>query len=292
MLRRVIAAALVAVAVHASTSSAAQAARSFPTDRAYVGVAGEGRLIEQVADRTLTAHRIYVNESEMPTGSMREAASRGELPIVTVKRRGHTWSNTASGGDDAYWRRQANQLASWGRPVVLGYWHEADTHDNEVYGTPAAYQAAFRHVEGILDAAPNVRTIWNLTGYQFAQRAPLFYPGDDVVDYVSTDPYSGCPNFGSPSSLAGETHAPLAFAQAHRKPLIFAEWAEYANWTRPEYISDATAYVANHPRIKAVLWFNHDFRDVGHCDWRLQDTPSLSAFAALMAHPRFFAPRI
>ena len=104
----------------------------------------------------------------------------------------------ASGADDDLIVQFADQLKSYGRPVLLRWYWEANL---PVYphclGTgPVADQAkqyvdAFRRIAGIFDreGASNVEFVWSISASALAFPMEMFYPGDDYVDWIGADGY-------------------------------------------------------------------------------------------------------
>jgi hypothetical protein len=218
-----------------------------------------------------------------------------QAEMITVKEKGTTWrevANARSGsalyGKIAGW---AKTIKARGGNVILAYSHEPEAGASRKLGSPADYVAAWRRVTAIFDeqGATNVSWAWQMTAYAFKakagshQSAAQWYPGDDVVDIVAADGYNWgtCRGrSGSVASMADFTDPVIAFAKAHGKRVILAEFGSVAGPGRAAWLQDAHRYlVANRDMIVAAFYFN--LHDAGQpCHWTLT---TASEYAALRA---------
>lgn len=142
-------------------------------------------------------------------------------------------------------------------------------------GNAEDYKAAWRRVVDIFQnaGADNVDFVWILqaTSFDDATRQDGFplpmdiYPGHDVIDWVSADPYNTAfgGNWKSLQQIASgfvdwsALHAPT-------KPLMFAEFGAAEDPTavdekkRGYWFLEAASWLQTQPRIKAVLYFNRE----------------------------------
>lgn len=88
------------------------------------------------------------------------------------------------------------------------------------------------------EGSPNVR----------GNQPPDYYPGRRYVDYVANDLYSinGRANWRANDAL---------YARYSTKPFMVAEWAPWGH-DEPEFISRMFSWVIDHPRTKALVYFN------------------------------------
>jgi beta-mannanase len=129
------------------------------------------------------------------------------------------------------------------------------------------------------------------------------YPGDDVVDWVGLDSYvsvePGYYHFGDFGDLLDRkpTGGGLGFydwsvTNHPSKPIMVAEWGMYHRVANPT--SKAAAFktvvpeLAQHPRVKAIVYFDTAKDDTGDRNIAVDSTPdSLTAFRQVAASPVF-----
>jgi beta-mannanase len=122
----------------------------------------------------------------------------------------------------------------------------------------------WKHVRTLFAAegARNVSWVWCPTIEGFERgNAPSFYPGDDQVDWVCVDVYSG-----ARFVPLGEHLKPFfAFAAARpSKPVMIGEYGvarQYDSAKRAAWIRNGTAVFKANPQVKAVLYFESDPED-------------------------------
>src|SRR6266545_4385574 len=187
---------------------------------------------------------------------------------VTVVNRWEHWGLGPGGRVDIKWLRRV--VASGAFPMVTwGTWYPWGKHQN----SPEEYIAAWRHVHEIFTqkGAGQVSWVWNPSEKNHPESLGLWYPGDDVVDWIAVDGYNwDDPNYWKDAS--GDTWRTLdmvftpsfddiaAFAPAD-KPWMIAETASTERRGDPgrkaSWICDAfrRAIPEQFPRVKAVLWF-------------------------------------
>jgi beta-mannanase len=202
-----------------------------------------------------------------------------------------SWRNVANAkaGSSTYTNivRWAKTLKARSTRTLFAFHHEPEGATSKSFGSAADFIAAYRHVVNIFRAqgVTNVEYTWQMTSWAFATRssasnyAPKWYPGDSYVDNVGSDPYNwyNCgPGAGKWQSLKFVTDPSLAFAKAHHKKLVLAEFASQANSRRPQWLRDAKSYiVANRANIRAVFYFQFSLRSA--CFWKLNTSGDLSA---------------
>jgi hypothetical protein len=218
-----------------------------------------------------------------------------QAEMITVKAKGTTWREVANAkagsalhGQIAAWART---IKARGGSVILAYSHEPEAGPSRNLGSPAEYVAAWRRVTTIFDeqGATNVVWAWQMTAYAFKakpgshQHAMQWYPGDDVIDIVAADGYNWgtCRGrSGSAASMADFTDPVIAFAKAHGKRVILAEFGADAGSGRAAWLQDAHRYlVANRDMIVAAFYFN--LHDPGPCAWTLTTTSEYAALRAM-----------
>lgn len=214
------------------------------------------------------------------------------VPGGGVDQPAYRLSNIARGDFDDYIDGWATAAAADGRPFYLSFAHEmngtwypwgADVNGN----SPADYIAAWRHVHDRFTAAgaDNVRWVWcpNVADGPYVPMSDP-YPGDNYVDWVGMDGYNGGGSqWRSFAEIFGASYATLT--SMTDKPMVVGETAsaedggDKALWIRDAF---QTQLPLNFPRIRAVLWFNHDKER----DWRVDSSPSsLQAFRESIQTP-------
>ena len=151
---------------------------------------------------------------------------------------------------------------------------------------PYAYPQAYRRIVDIFDevGALNAAFVWC---YEPAapddfdatdSRGPLWFPGEDVVDWFGLDvfvqrDFQLTPGRSSPDSRAAHSERFLRMARDFGKPVIIAEASavdvditdsradgveDWNAWFAPFF-----AWVRSHPEIKAVHYVNVDWQTIG-----------------------------
>ncbi len=253
---------------------------------------------------------------------LRRVVASGAFPMVTwvpwnpgIKKpefqRGFLMRDVARGAHDRYIADIASEVAEWNGPIFIrfaqemnGTWYPWGKHQN----SPEEYIAAWRHVHEIFTqkGAGQVSWVWNPSEKNHPESLGLWYPGDDVVDWIAVDGYNwDDPNYWKDAS--GDTWRTLdmvftpsfddiaAFAPAD-KPWMIAETASTERRGDPgrkaSWICDAfrRAIPEQFPRVKAVLWFEQPTDEGGKpFPWQADSSgASREAFAAAVA-PDYYA---
>ena len=194
----------------------------------------------------------------------------------------------------------ADELAEWGRPVVMRFAHEmngfwypwSESSNGNLSGQ---YVAAWRHVHDIFTVAgaDNVIWIWspNPTQPTLPALAGL-YPGDAYVDWLGLigylgngiDPRTYVPTF---DQLFGPTIAEMR--EFSDLPMVITELgATELGGKKAEWITHVYDEIKLRHDIVGVIWFEVD----KETDWRIVSSPEATeAFANAVADPRFGIPR-
>lgn len=259
---------------------------------AYLGAVGDVAGISKAGPMTGT-HAYAHLDQKVPTARM-----------ITV-RTNESWKSVAAAkpGSAIYndLVRWANTLKSRPGPILFAYHHEPEASGSVRYGSAADYIAAYRHVVSVFRAqgVHNVEYVWQMTAWAFEapagdrRYAAKWYPGNDVVDDVGSDAYNwyNCgPGNGQWYELSRVANPSLAFARAHGKQLVLAEWASQRDARRAQWVRNAKSYlVANENSIRGAFYFQHvDTGGNRGCDWFLRSSDELSAFATLTSDRAHF----
>ena len=239
----------------------------------------------------------------LPSDYDKWTAEQGRIPMISIAARKKSdgsiikWADIAVGREDGYIIQLADNLKAWGKSAFFIFHHEPD-HDTALFGSTADYRAAWKHIRSVFDSkgVRNLSYTWVMMPYVFKTnpgRAAEFYPGDDVIDWIASDPYNSFKN-GNWYSLAHQIQAWYDWATMYKtgernKPLALAEWGSKedpadpmrkANWFK-EALGDAQA---RFPAIKAYVYFDANKLN----DWRIDTSRgSLEAFIEMGRHGFF-----
>ncbi|MGO9603951.1 MAG: hypothetical protein ACLQAT_11220 [Candidatus Binataceae bacterium] len=150
----------------------------------------------------------------------------------------------AAGKRDAELQRLAAAVRDAHVPVLLRIGYEFNNP-----WTPydsANYRVAFRRIAGIMAGsnASNVAAIWNATAVGLDNRDFMaWYPGDDVVDWWSIDPFR-MDDFSRPGTVRF-----LDEARKHRKPVLIGEAAPVFAMDDPKRVRGPRS------EAEALQWF-------------------------------------
>lgn len=279
-----------------TASASGSGAPAIPVDgSAYIGLDGDPNTIAAF-DAEAGIDKPAIRGGYIPAGGDFApflddfSPKQGTAPMVSWKI-DFTGGKVTSGEMDAYLRKEADEVRTYGGPVFLRPDWEMNGNWMPLWSlptvTPAQYIASWRHVvdifrqEGVRDVAfvwsPNTGRYW-----QYAESA--WYPGDQYVTWFGVDGYprisSGSAILTGPDGL--NTVAQLA--RTHGKPLMLAEWAATLpdpddNWAFDLVFNWAKAYPDT---VKGLVYFDYGTSDNDHL---LSDHPSGAAeFRYLIDH--------
>jgi beta-mannanase len=149
---------------------------------------------------------------------------------------------------------------------------------------PGDFVAAWRHVTGVFAAtkATNVTWAW-APNVPYPGSTPLgaLYPGDAYVGRVGVDGYNWSTlQPGSVWHSFGDVVGPgvAQLTSLTTKPVYVSETGcPEVGGDKAAWITDMWAWLAAHPEIRGVTWFDFD----KETDWRIDSSDaSLHAFAA------------
>ncbi|HVB08908.1 MAG TPA: glycosyl hydrolase [Bacillota bacterium] len=260
--------------------------------------------------RSLPLVMVYVGfDKPFPAELIKQAAAQGQIVELTLQ----SWAPTSegdrsqpytngtsqdaailSGQDDAALQQFAQAAAATGLPFFLRL-------DNEMNGDwdpwsafqwgkdTDIYTAVWKHVYGIFQQAGATNAVWiwnpnndNLPAYRWND-APLYYPGDQYVDWVGLTAYNlGTGQDGSAWRSFTDAFGP-AYASDQRlfptKPLIITEFASNdQGGDKAAWIQDMFAALPQFPAIRYAVWWD---ANQGALDYALNQPPAaLDAFRA------------
>jgi hypothetical protein len=264
---------------------------------AYLGLEGKS-LTESLALRRRQlgrderiVHVFYDFTDTLPHAI--EGVPAGATPMVSW--RGCRLADITSGASDALIARAARQLRRQDRPVLLrwgwemnGDWYAwgaaSNGEDNKAYVT------AWRRLHRIFaeQNATNVSWVWspnwNSRPVEGWNTYAALYPGDQYVDWVGVSGYNL--NRETPDTL----FTPIYRAYAATKPILITEVGavDRGGRTKADWITLFAQWVAAHPGVGGVTWFDTDTHPGSTEKWRIDtDAESLAAYRAMAAGARF-----
>jgi hypothetical protein len=193
---------------------------------------------QAVADAALTSPRVVVMCSfgQPSTFPCKTSGWSGREDLSTTAF-GTGIDRITNGEFDSYWAGVASRLTSLGGPVIVRLWQEPNGQHNPYWagfqggvgaGGEQAYISAWRHVRSVFAAAgATIDTGGRCIFVYCAQRRStqgtweVYYPGDDVVDFVACDLYRDT-LADSAMNTANDWNT-LTFAAAHGKPYMVSE---------------------------------------------------------------------
>jgi hypothetical protein len=272
---------LALVAPVASVPAPALGASSKPF---YFGASGEVDQLARRSGESLGEHVFAQLNGPVRTGRLTNVESNAR------------WAKIASAtSGSAIYRdmvRWAKGLKAKGGPIMVSFDHEPEAAADRGLGKPGDFVAAWRKFHRVLVAngARNVQFTWTMTSYSFSAKsgdrrhAANWYPGDAYVDNVASDSYNWykCgPGRGKWVSLASVAQAPLAFAKAHHKPYVLAEWGSQSGARRAKWLNNAKSWmVDNRSAIRGAFYYQTP-RGRNGCHLKLTTSPEFKAFGAM-----------
>lgn len=208
--------------------------------------------------------------------------------------------------DDAYLRAWARDAARSQTPIFLRWASEMNGPWCAWHKDPQQYIDKFRLVAQVMrEEAPNVAMVW--TPFAEPQRfIPLFYPGDEWVDWLGMNIYSVYVNNGDPNRPAFDKDPTLwlrfLYDNYPNKPIHISEYAAtiFCKGTGKETVDFAiekmtrfyTALREEFPRVKSVNWFVWDTirgKKANNNYSFLSDGRTLLTYRNLVSHDHFLS---
>ncbi|MGA8247952.1 MAG: hypothetical protein WB797_13705 [Nocardioides sp.] len=246
----------------------------------------------------------------IPSEYDKAVVARGQVLHIDIDARDFTgsgestvsWQAIAAGSYDQQLIAQARGVAGLGVRVFLTFDHEPDQPSRSALGTPTDFVAAWRHVHQVFESngATNAVWVWVVMGLPQTFASSLtFWPGNDVVDWISWEAYdqAGCRSGTTdPARYRSFADAVLGFyaylhahgAAAHidvHKPMMISEAGTVplpglGSPTR-SWFDGAPSLLRSHPQIKALTLWDHT--GAPGCDFRFAANPAaLPAVRTLM----------
>ena len=202
------------------------------------------------------------------------------------------------------------QLVQWARaakaagPLLMEFGTEVNgdwfpwngKYSGGANGGPQRFRDAYRHIIDLFrrEGATNITWFFHVdaSGSPSASWNAManYYPGDDYIDWLGISAYgaqSRAEDWVSFGSVFDPGYQQLA-AVAPNKPIALLEFAvtdNYAGKDKGQWIRDAFAAIRSgkYPRLKAVSWWNENFKNDDGTTSTLRIDSSAGAQAAFRA---------
>ena len=187
--------------------------------------------------------------------------------------------------------------------------HEPEIGENQSQGSPESYRAAFRKVHQVFDqrGAGDLRfgLIMSNYAYELQQNKPSdrraaakWYPGDDVVDLIGSDPYDWS-NCRADNATVNRPMGQMlgyfrTFGAAHPgKGLVLGEWASTKNrnsGTQADFIDGTRELLkrSEWSQMVGISYFAPNDPAFPNCIWDPRgSSASMDALRTMARDPRF-----
>lgn len=171
--------------------------------------------------------------------------------------------------DDEYVRQFAREAKASGIPVFLRFAGEMNGEWVPWYDKPEKYKEKFRLIHDIMEEeAPNVAMVWS-PNFLPRHNIDLYYPGDDVVDWVGmslyTIPFSHGKEVpgGNPIDYLEPIyekykHKPIMISEGAVSHVSYEQKKDYSQWAAGQ-IGNMYGFMPRmYPQVKAITYFNLD----------------------------------
>jgi hypothetical protein len=157
---------------------------------------------------------------------------KGSIPFVNFKPGGamgpSEYKRILNGERDASIKEAAAAVRTYGKKMFVAIMHEPENDDKvSPYVGDADYAKAFAYTINLMRAqgATNLVSVWNVMGFkEWASRWDKLYPGDGVVDWIASDPYSHKCTETLNDFAGGSVKQFYAWGSKKNKPMMWAEW--------------------------------------------------------------------
>lgn len=219
-------------------------------------------------------HDIYANENlgKVPDlATMQRDIAYGTTPMLSL--RTIDYKDVLSGKADAYLKLVADDLKAAGGEVLLRPNWEMDGSKNQQFGSAADFKASWIYMHDFMqrEGVTNIKWVFtpNAGAYDiptpsWAKPARDYYPGNDYVDYIGSDGYSGLAgaSYQSPEQVF---QSGVDFANQQGKPFFIGEAGVSSTLgaaTDAMYLRELTQYLKAHPEIIGMAWFSENENNI------------------------------
>ena len=225
----------------------------------------------------------------------RAAWARHAVVLVQLDPGSSSMSAVARGDSDVFLRRYADEVRSFGHPVILSVGHEMNGpwYPWGYHHAPASvFIAAWRHIVTLFrrQGARNVTWLWTVNRTRAPLTGPVrkWWPGSNYVTWVGIDGY-----YLQRGDSFLNVFAPT-FVQVRRfttKPVLLAETAVGPGAGKVRKIPDLFAGIRRF-HLLGLVWFDvHQNDGLVHQNWRLEGNPAALATFRRVARSYSVFPR-
>jgi beta-mannanase len=179
----------------------------------------------------------------------------------------------ASGNEDAYLQRFAQEIQTYHAPVIIRFGHEMNGDWYPWGQRPEEYITAYRHIVSLFrqERIANVTWMWSVNANPLKD-LDRYYPGDEFVDEIGIDGF----NFGTTNGGHWQTFRTL-FAGAYLAVMQYGKPINISEVASAEEGGDKALWVKNmlkddlpnqFPKLKSIVWFTI----LKEADWRIDSS--------------------
>jgi Glycosyl hydrolase family 26 len=251
---------------------------------------------ERTIGRKLAVNNFYTAwTARMPFAMAQWDLRHGTIPMISWAPARTDW--IAAGRYDSLIRARARQLKALHGPVMLRWFWEMGTSENQRYAiSPASYVAAWRRIHAIFAqvGVTNVRWVWCPNISDFVRgNAAAYYPGNSYVNWIGADGYNWAPDVSGMhwKSFAQIFEPFYKWGLPTGKPMLIGEYGtdEGAPGAKAAWFRQADSEIKTQfPALRAVVYFNSGH--MNYLNWKVTSSKSaLAAFKAFAKDPYFEA---
>lgn len=226
-----------------------------------------------VEEKSVTTEHLFANLGSLKDGvfkqNFKEVIARKHNVIVTMEpwkdknleKDSDVLIHTLNGNYDPEIKELYKIISNVKQTVYLRWAHEMEIPiDRYPWQSkdPVIYIKAFRYFMHFTHHAKNIRKVWGPTG----DRGALdFWPGDDVVDYISLAIY-GLPDKNITDHNKQESFSTIFRRKYNRisiinKPIFITEFGVKGPQSyKKKWLDDAAVTIKKNPQIAGVSYFN------------------------------------
>ncbi|HEV7866008.1 MAG TPA: glycosyl hydrolase [Acidimicrobiia bacterium] len=226
-------------------------------------------------------HNFYSWTDIFPTWRETWDIENDRIPMISWN--GENTDAIARGDWDGLISSRAQAVAMLNTPVFIRWFWEMDGNKKQGFiSAPSSYQKAWNHIHDIFVAAGAINAVWvwcpNASAFEDGT-ALKYYPGSGSVDWVCGDGYNFAPKRpGDRWRTFPEIYNGFYTAATKlNKPIMIGEFGvlERNAGEKEQWFHQAHDWVAQHPAIAALVYFNADSTTQGiEYDWRVDTSPS------------------